>query len=238
MKLTSKILLTFLLLFIAGLFVSNAVIKREYERVDKGDLYWNYAVVLQQPFRHIRINGGNVTRIVYEQNAKPSVRVLKFWQGYSAGTLKPYVKNDTLYLEFPNVTNNPNERDWMKYQAMVRVFSPELLSVTGSDTRFEMLGVKQPDFNVVLTGRSTFEMESMQTEFNSLKIAQQDSSEVIFEMSPDYRASSSFHVKRVEAKVTGVSLLDLGHAQIDSIKLDVADSSGVMLSGGTMKKRF
>jgi hypothetical protein len=80
-------------------------------------------------------------------------------------------------------------------------------------------------------------MESMSTEMDSLNIIQRDSSAVIFEMSPDYKITESFHIKNVDANVQGVSVLDIGHAQIDSLQLIIADSSAVLLSGGTLKKK-
>ena len=45
----------------------------------------------------------------------------------------------------------------------------------------------------------------------------------------------TMNVKFVEAKIEGNSLLDIGHAQIQSERLDVADSSGIILSGGSLK---
>jgi hypothetical protein len=236
MKLTTKILTAMLLLFIAGLFISNSILKKEYEKADKGDLYWNYGKILEQPFSHIRIEGGNITKIAFEQNAKSSVRVYKNWDGYSNGSVKAYVKNDTLFLKFPNTYRDIPERSWMEWNTLVRVFSPHLLSVTGTDTKFEMFGIKQKSISVKLDGKSEFELESMITDFDSLNIVQSDSSAVVFEMSPDYKTTESFHVKNVDANVKGVSFLNLGHAQIDSLKLSIADSSGILLSGGTLKK--
>lgn len=55
-----------LLLFIAGLFVSNNILKKEYGKADKSDLYWNYSKILEQPFSHINIEGGNITNIAFE----------------------------------------------------------------------------------------------------------------------------------------------------------------------------
>jgi hypothetical protein len=102
-----------------------------------------------------------------------------------------------------------------------------------------MYKMKQKNMNVFLSGKSSFELESMTTELDSLHIVQSDSSAVVFEMSPDYKISESFHLKWVDATVKGVSILDLGHAQIDSMRLSVADSSGILLSGSALrKKRF
>ncbi len=237
MKLTSKILTAMLLLFIAGLFVSNSILKNEYDKVDKNDLYWTYGKILEQPFSHIKIEGGNITKIAFEQSDKSSVRIFKDWEGYEKGTVKASVKNDTLFLEFPNTYRDIFEKDWMGWNTLVRVFSPQLLSFTGNDTKFEMFKTKQKNMSVNLTGKSEFELESMSPEFDSLHIVQSDSSAVVFEMSPDYKISETFHVKYVDADLKDVSFLDIGHGQIDSLKLNITDSSGILLSGGTLKKK-
>jgi hypothetical protein len=125
----------------------------------------------------------------------------------------------------------------MGWNTLVRVFSPRLLSFTGNNTKFEMFKTKQKNMSVSLTGKSQFELESMSTEMDSLHIIQRDSSAVVFEMSPDYKITESFHIKNVDANLQDVSVLDLGHAQIDSLKLIIADSSAILLSGGTLKKR-
>ncbi|MFM9909948.1 MAG: hypothetical protein ACKVOW_11390, partial [Chitinophagaceae bacterium] len=234
MKLTSKILSAMLLLFVAGLFLSNTILKHEYDKADKSDLYWNFGILLQQPFSHINLEGGNITNIAFEQNMKASVKVYKNWDDYASGLVKAFVKNDTLFLKFPKEAKDIFERDWMKWNTLVRIFAPNLISVTGTDTKFEMFNIKQKSIHVIMNGKSEFELESMDTEFDTLHIQQSDSSAVVFEMSPDYKQSATFHVKYVNANVQGVSLLDLGHGQIDSLQLSIADSSAVLLSGKTL----
>jgi hypothetical protein len=237
MKLTSKILTAMLLLAIAGLFVSNNILKSEYEKVDKTDMYWTYGKILEQPFSHISIEGGNITKIAFEQSPVASVKVFKDWGGYRDKTVKAIIRNDTLFIKFPNTYRDIFEKNWMGWNTLVRVFSPQLLSFTGNNTKFEMFKTKQKNMSVSLTGKSQFELESMSTEMDSLHIIQRDSSAVVFEMSPDYKITESFHIKNVDANLQDVSVLDLGHAQIDSLKLIIADSSAVLLSGGTLKKR-
>jgi hypothetical protein len=236
MKFTTKILAAMLALFIAGLFISNGFLKKEYEKVDKTDLYWNYAKILQESFSHIKIEGGNITKIAFEQNANPSVRVYKNWEGYKNESVRAFVRNDTLFLKFPNTYRDIYQRDWMKWNTLVRIFSPKLLSVTAADTKFEMFNMRQKSITVNMSGKSEFELESMISEFDTLDIAAKDSSAVIFEMSPDLKSSGLFHVKNVNANIQGVSLLDIGRAQVDSLKLTITDSSGILLSGGTLKK--
>lgn len=236
MKLTSKILLAMLLLFTAGLFASNIILKKEYNKREKNDTYWTYGKILEQPFKYLNIQGGNVTTIAYEQSKTASVRVFKDWDGYKDGRVKVHVKNDTLFIDFPNTYKDQYEKQWLKWNTLVRIFSPELLAINGVDTKLEMFRLKQNTLKVSMSGKSSFEVESMKTDFDSLNISGKDSSAIQIEMSPDYLTTESFHVKSVVADMSGYSILDIGHAQVDSLKLNVDDSSAVLLSGGTLKR--
>jgi hypothetical protein len=237
MKWSTRILLTIVLALVGGLLVSNIVLKKEYDKIDKSDLYWNYEKVLEQHFKYLKIEGGNSTNIAFEQSANCSVRLLNDWQRNKPELINTFVKNDTLFVKFIYTGKDENEKNWMEWITPVRIFAPELLYVEGFNTKFEMFKIKQKSISVNMSGKSEFELESMTTAFDSLNIVQKDSSAVVFEMSPDYKTTASFHVKKVAAKIQGVSILDLGHAQIDSLQLNIADSSGIILSGGALKKK-
>jgi 5S rRNA maturation endonuclease (ribonuclease M5) len=144
-----------------------------------------------------------------------------------------------------------DEKSWLKSITPVRIFSPELLSVEGFDTKLEMYKLKQKCLNVNMSGRSRFEVESSIRFLDTLTIFQKDSSEVIFEMSPDYKGSEAetaiaeqikgheaMNIQLVDAKLQGNTLLDIGHAQIGFLKLNIADSSAVILSGGALRKFY
>ena len=79
MKISTSILFTMLILLLAGMLCSNIILKKEYDKVDKSDLYWTYRKVLQQPFKYLKIKGGNITNIAFEQSNTYSVRVLEDW---------------------------------------------------------------------------------------------------------------------------------------------------------------
>ena len=238
MKRTIKILTGMTLLFTTGLFASNMLLKKEYDKVDKSDTYWTYGKILEEPFRHININGGNVTRIVYTQGPHHSVRVAKDWFGYQNGGVKAFVKNDTLYLTIPNTYNNIYEKNYLQWTTVLRIFSPELLSVTGNNTNFLMEKIEQKDLAIDLSGKSSFEVESVVPHFGNISIRQSDSSNVQFEMDPGLKGPGNFMVNQLSATLTGVSFLDIGNARVDSIQLSVGDSSGVFLSGSALKKGF
>ncbi len=270
MKFTSRMLLLLLLVVLAGLFSSNMLLKKQYDQVDKSDLYWTYNKVLEQPFKYLKITGGNITNIAFEQSTKPSVRLLQEWVRYHGGEIKAHVSNDTLYIDFDFKPANLYEKFWLQTQTPVRIFAPQLLSVDGFNTKLELFKLKQKSINVSMTGKSSFEVESMLTTIDSINVYQRDSSEVVFEMSPDYDKKSSaaedqlkvetirtkqggtittvapadeqsklvesMSINSVTADLKDHSILDIGHAQVQNLQLQVADSSAVILSGGALKK--
>jgi hypothetical protein len=268
MKFTTRILLLIFILMIAGLLSSNMILKKQYNNIDKSDIYWTYNKVLEQPFKYLDITGGNETNIFYEQSAKPSVRLLQEWVKYHGGKVKADVRNDTLFLNFDYKPANPFEKFWLQNAAPVRIFSPELLSVTGNNTHFEMQKLKQKSISISMHGKSGFEVESMYPELDSINIFQSDSSAVKFEMSPDYKKTTAanretvgkieFHdasgasiiytepqqnnfdesmtIRSVTANLKDHSILDIGHAQIQHLQLQVSDSSAIVLSGNALQK--
>jgi len=99
-----------------------------------------------------------------------------------------------------------------------------------------------------MSGKSKFEVESMIPDMDSIIVVQKDSSSVEFEMSPDYKSTplvrsskeiksdEAMNINSVNANLKGYSILDVGHAQIDSLQLNIADSSAIVLSGGALRK--
>ena len=100
MKWSNRLLILLVILLAAGLLTSNMVLKNEYNKVDKTDNYWNYGKILEQPFKYLRIEGGNNTKIIFEQSPNYSVRVLNYWQRYHNKLISTFVKEDTLFIKF------------------------------------------------------------------------------------------------------------------------------------------
>ena len=268
MKLSSKILLAMLIILVSGLLMSNIVLKKEFNKIDKSDLYWNYTKVFTQSFRYIKIDGGNITNIAFEQSKNCSVRILNSWERDHPQLLKTSVKKDTLFIKFIYTPENQYEKDWMKQANLVRIFSPEILSVNGFNTNFGMFKLKQKSIAVNISGKSEFEVESMIPDMDSIDVVQRDSAAVEFEMSPDYKSTKktdtvmnkavqihfgdnpppagtgsdeiksneAMNINSVKADLTGHTILDIGHAQIQTLQLHISDSSAIILSGGALKK--
>lgn len=236
LKLSTAVLIVLMVLLVISVFASNLALKGVYDKRDKDDNYWNYNKIIEKPFKYLKIDGGNVTHIVFEPGKRPSVRILNSWWNYQKDTsIKGYVNNDTLYLKFNNKYKNFGEKNYMQSNVLVRLFAPQLLSINGTNTNFELQKLKQSSINIFLKGKSRLEVETYNHNFDTLNISQHDSSQVIFEMSPDLKGSQIMHFKHVTAAMTGYTLLDIGRSFVDDIKLNLADSSAIILSGKSLK---
>ena len=252
MKLSTSILVTMLLVLLAEMLASNLVMKKSYDKMDKNDIYWNYRKVIEQPFRYLKIVGGNTSRIAFEQSPNSSVRVLNEWSYHREELITTAVKNDTLFVKFVYNSKNPYEKDWMERTTLVRIFSPELLSIDGYDTNLQMYKLKQKNITIAMAGKSSFEIESNIADLDTLVVSQKDSSQIVIEMSPEYQqnnkgaiqpkgypaiiSNEAMTIASVKASLQGNTMLDIGHAQIGILELHIADSSAILLSGGALKK--
>ncbi len=254
MKLTTKILTGMLVLLACSIVFSAFQFKHEYERNDKGELYFLYGTIEEEPFSHLVIKGGNVSKIIYEPAAKSSVRVFKRWNGYHDKRIKTTVRHDTLYLDFPAGYKDIYEKMQMKGTAVVRIFSPVLKSITGSNTNLKLTKLEQKDLVVDLSGNSTLVAESLLYDLHNLSVKASDTTDISFGISPSLKKSRTpaaddplalpydvkgwdvFHIKSFQGVATGQSSINIGHAQIDSIDFHLSDTAAIILSGGTIRR--
>jgi hypothetical protein len=210
--------------------------KGEYDRIDKSDKYWNYIKFTDKPFKHIRITGGNVSNIVYEQSPHSVVKVMRAWHGSEDGTVKAVVANDTLTIDFANGYKDIYEKYWLRDAVTVRISGPVLESVNGADTKMVLNKFDQPALKVDLKGNSRLVVNSYRTHFDRLDVNQGDSSLTTIAMSSETFTNDIIRIKEVNAIGRNVSLLNLRSVSVEHLNLDMADSASVALSGYTLDK--
>lgn len=235
MRFSSVILVVLLALLVTSIFASNIILKMQYQKVDKSDYYWNYDKILGQPFKYVKIDGGNVSNIVFEQSNNCSVRVLDYWGGYEKDSIKAFINNDTLYLKFYNNPSDLYKKFWLQSNVIVRLSAPVLKSIDGNNTNFQFEKLTQKSISINLSGKSRIEVESNIHNLDTINVIQKDSSQVIFEMNPDIKVSPIMSALVVNATLKDVTLLDIGHVYVNNLNLKIADSSAVILSGNALK---
>ena len=236
MKLSNTILLVSLSAGIAGLFGSNYVMKKEFDKIDKTDPYWAYKKVEEKPFRHLVINGGNISNIFFEQSPHSFVKVMKNWRGADDGSVKTRIVNDTLYLNFSNRFIDIYEKYWLRDVVPVRISTPSLVSAEGSDTKLVIDKFNQPTISIDLNGDSKIQVNCFRTHFDRIDVEQRDSSLVAFTVSEELFLRDSIKIDQVVVRGSGTSLLNLRTATIDSLQLNLTDEASVALSGYSLRK--
>jgi hypothetical protein len=236
MKTSSLLLIILLCLFTISLIASDLILKSQYNKIDKTDPYWNYTKLSRGSFHHLKIRGGNITRIIFSPGPNGSAGALSYWNGSRDGRLKTSILNDTLFMELEPRLENPGVRDWMKTRALISISCPHLLSIDAINTNLDIYKLREKYLGLKLAGKSKMEIESYIPDFDSISVQQKDSSELTFEMADEIKSSGTMHLNALDARVDGHSLLDVGHFQIQSIRRSIGDTAAIILSGASLKQ--
>lgn len=235
MKLSSKLLIGLMLLLAAGLLVSNLILKNEYDKMDKDDKDWEFTTISKESYKHINISGGNICKIIFAPNQEASVKFLKREEEMKSIQIK--VLNDTLYIHFPDsFMNKYPKNQWLRSWEIIRLFSPELISITGNNMHLELDKMKQENLKIFLQGKSNIGIESEVSELIDFQFNLNDSSEVTVQMSPENKNGKVITFQSVQAHLKGRSILNLGSAKIKSLQLSIDENSAIQLSGETLKE--
>lgn len=235
-KLSTTILVMVLLLAVAGVFASNVILKKQYDKIDKSDRYWNFTRVIQQPFSHVKITGPALSKIIFEPNKTASARVSNFWdKAQRDSVLKLSVNNDTLYINFSDKGLHSDEREWLAGQQYLRIFAPQLKSVSGNSINFSTENLSQNDIAINVSGRSTVDIETQQPHFTSVAVSESDSSKVKFFVTHEFERKHVINFDHLTADLKGGSVLNIGNADAKDMTLNIADGSTIVLSGKSLK---
>jgi hypothetical protein len=237
MKISSLLLLILLGIFIFTLLATDLQLKHQYNLIDKSDPFWNYTKLNKGTFHHLKINGGNVTKIAFIPSPHASIGVLSYWMEEELeNRIKTKITNDTLFVTVESRIESRGVQEWMRNHILITITCPELKSIEAFNTNLDVNKINQKTMAVDVTGKSRLEVESYSADFDSLLIHQNDSSEVIFEMADEIKSTGVLQVKTLYADLKGRSLLDVGHFQIQSLHAMIGDTAGIILSGYTLKK--
>lgn len=236
MKWSNIFLTTLSVAAISGIAGSNYIMKKVYDRTDKSDPYWNFKKVFDQPFHHLKINGGNISNLVYEQSDNNSVKILSAWRGATDGSVKTSLSNDTLTIDFDNHYKDVYEKFWLRDEVTVRISSPKLVTIEGIETKLFINKFNQPSLNIVAIGNTKMLINTYRNQFDSLNVVQRDSSLAYMVKSDDIIGPNLLTIKKVNADCSGNSLLNLRSSDIEELNLKMTDSASIALSGKTLER--
>ncbi len=246
MKWSNKILTVLGITLLAALLAANLALKAEYDQSDKTDQYaWSFEKILEHPFKHIKIADGSIAWIIFEPAIKPSVRIQKNTSEAKKIEIGAYVKNDTLFLTFPKIDKKfslgfswqygPGMRTYC-YEYVLRIFSPQLQSVSGDHVQMSMYNLTTKDLDFDVTKKSSLHIESAISKLGNYSFRQDDSSEVTMQTREENKTQEPLNFQMLHANLKGCAMLNLGQAKINSLDLSIDETSSIQLSGSALKK--
>lgn len=233
MKISTKILIGLCLFLVGGLFASNMILKKEYDNPNKKGRFGDYKTVLQQPFRHLKVeNGKDYGVIIIMQGDKSEVRVPKTWTNFSLDTADKYVKNDTLFLKF---TEKEKPQSYSYSSSATYVFAPEMLSVEGNNTEIQLAAFKQKTLDIRLSNASLIDISRDFSDLDSLKLSLSGISQLNFVLTGKQASNHFIKVQSVKANLQDSSKLYMNFVDIKSLKLTSTPNNEIQLSSGTLQ---
>jgi hypothetical protein len=236
MKISSLILLCVVLVGIAGVFGSNYAMKKEYDKTDRSDPYWNFATLTTETFSHLVLNGGNITNIVYEESPNCYVKVMKSWRGATDGSVKSFVQNDTLYVSFANAYRDVYEKQWLLNVIPLRLAGPRLSSISAVRCKLIVERFSQKNLDISAAGGSKVLVNAYTNRFDLINSSQADSSIISLTMSRDLFVRDLMRINKLTVSGSGTSLLSIHSSMIESSDFSLTDSAAVAVNGYSINR--
>lgn len=172
---TSTIFITILsIVIIAGLFMSNTELKKEYLKIDLSDPYKNYVSVAHKPYTVLDISGSNGYPIQIVQKETNDIKVLRSRLNHFESELK----QDTLCIKFTGSNIPPNQRYNSTTPYGIIIAHKGITSIISADTHNRVFGFKNDDLQITLKGNSFMEVNDCN--LGNLNVKLEDTSYIDF----------------------------------------------------------
>ena len=247
LKLSSQLLIALCVLVVSSLVASNLLIKKEYDRIDKNDPNRGYKKILDKPFKHLKVIGGDTTfemkyilasdtrdkkdkmvsEILFRPDSQYGVYLTKndrVLERHNIDTeMKVELQNDTLIITIPTIDN----QNYYSENALFRIYAPNLESVTGVNAQIGIDNCNYPTFNAQLSGKSNLVMWNGVQSMTEMSINVQGNS--------TFKICKYLNIKDMHANLQGQSKLNMPETQIEKLHLNASDYSTVEMTNNTLK---
>ncbi|MEN9458736.1 MAG: hypothetical protein RL135_1326 [Bacteroidota bacterium] len=235
MKPSNYILLALIAIVSLSLIASNYLMKAEYNKLDKNDPYYNYKTVLNQPFHHLQINGGNFAYTNFEPSEKYGVRHVKYHQLELEKVIYKII-NDTLFMSFPDsVFKKENNRFYASFDYPVIIISaPDLKSINGINCLLGFNKMNQTEYQIQLNGNSNATIKTQKALINTMEISLADSSNLNIQNSDSLKERIS--IDHVLAHIKNASVANFGNSKINHLNAQLDSLAAIQLSGFNLNR--
>lgn len=150
MKTSNKILLGLFAGLLATLIWTDFSLRAVYAKINLADVFKNYQNVAVQPFKYLKITGGNAYTIEIRQAEKFDMKVM----ASRASFLKTAFQKDTLFVRFL-VAGSPQNRFASDLPLGLIIFCPSISEIFANGTNNLISQWNSDSMQLTLNGNST-----------------------------------------------------------------------------------
>lgn len=224
MKLSTKLLLGLLLIFMVLVVINAFSLKSKWQKIDKTNPFLNYEKLSDRPFKFLKVNAPNglTGRVNILNNDKRQLYVSHNW----ADMVTFKFEDDTLFVDFLRDSEGKTF-SYDKFEKLVVITCPKVNSIETNNVSVEIDSLGQYQLKLVGKGYGSFE-------FRKMKIRD-------FDIALSGNSSCNFYVYDVQkiaylkAKLTEKSHLNIRALLPEKILLDNGPETGLEMNGATLK---
>lgn len=209
------------IVIITGMFITNSILKNEYQKIDITDVYKNYISVTTESYSVLDISGSNGYPIEITQHKTDDIKVLRSRLNHFKKTLR----NDTLFVEFTGSNIPMQQRYNNDTPAGIIIHKNSLQSLISTNTHNKMSGFTNQNLEVTLFGTSLLEMRN--SNLKTMKIDMRNKSQIAF--------SEENSIDSLSLKMMNTSVASLQKIYFRTIHHTLSDSITLVLSNNVFK---
>ena len=218
MKASNIFIIVLGIIVLTGMYVTNVILKNEYQKIDVNDPYKNYVSVNSEPYSVLDISGSNGYPIEIIQKETNAIKVLRSRLQH----FKSNVKNDTLFIQFTGSNISMKQSFLSTTPSGIIINKDKLSSIHVSDTHNRINGYSNQNLKIALKGSSYVEVSNFH--LNNLMIEMENNSQI------DFTAKNT--VDSLSLKMKNTSVASLQKVDFNSINHKLNDSITLVLSKG------
>ena len=156
MKKSNLYIMTLCIVIIAGMYATNIILTKEYQKIDLTDPYKNYVSVAIAPYKVLAISGSNGYPIEIVHKKTNDIKVLRSRLNHFKSTLR----NDTLFIQFTGSNIPMQQRFITNTPAGIIIEKNVLVDIISTNTHNRVSGFSSQDLKIHLKGNSLMEISN------------------------------------------------------------------------------
>lgn len=222
MKKSNLFLMALGLVIITGMYATNVILKKEYQKIDLTNPYKNYVSVDFSSYAVLAISGSNGYPIEIVHKKINDVKVLRSRLDH----FKSILKNDTLFIQFTGSNISMEQGFHGNTPPGIIIQKNALSSIIISNTYNRVFGFSNQDLKLVLNGDSYMEISNCNLQV--LEVDMKNKSQIEFLKT---NTADSLNIK-----MANKSIARLNNIEFKTIKHSLRDSITVVLSKETFNR--